>query len=117
MKRRVPWFILTALALAVSIVPPLVATVKQFPVWIERSAEATISGTVCFLIFLCMIPLYKQILALLKTPSAPLMWTILALFMYLMKAIADEMFIVCTVGAISNIAGWALFKWRDAYRR
>ena len=117
MKNRIMAASLTALALLVSIVPPLIATVKQFPIWVERSAEATISGSVCFLIFLCLIPLYKQILAVLKTPSAPLLWTVFALFMYLMKAIADEMFVVGAVGAISNVIGWAIFKWRDVYKR
>ena len=117
MSNRTKEITLTAIALAVSILPPLLVTVTQFPVWVEKSAEATVSGTVCFIGMLCLIPLYKKILAMLKTPSAPILWTVLAAFMYIMKSIADEMFIVSCVGAISNVVGWALFKWRDLYRR
>jgi len=117
MTDRAKAIIINAAALAVSILPPLIVTVMQFPVWTERSAEATVSGTVCFLAFVCFIPLYKKILAMLKTPSAPIMWTVFAVFMYVMRAIAAEMFIVAVVGAISNTVGWALFKWRDVYRR
>ena len=117
MTNRAKASILTAVALLVSILPPLVATLLQFPVWTERSAEATVSGVVCFLGFVCLVPLYKQILALLKTPSAPILWTVLALLMYVMKSIAAEMFVVAVVGAVSNTVGWALFKWRDVYRR
>lgn len=103
---------LTVLGLLMCIVPPLVATALQFPIWIEHSAEATVSGSVVFCAILCFVPLYKKILAMLKSPSAPIMWTVFAVVMYVMKSIADEMFIVSVVGAISNVIGWGLFKLR-----
>lgn len=110
--RRGRYVYLGILGLAMCIIPPLVATAMQFPIWIEHSAEATVSGAVVFCAILCFVPLYKKILAMLKSPSAPLMWTIFAVLMYVMKSIADEMFIVSVVGAISNVIGWGLFKLR-----
>lgn len=114
-KAKYIW--LTALALILSIIPPLIATVLQFPVWTQKSAEATVSGVVVFLSILCFVPLYKKIIQSLKSPSAPVMWTALAVFMYVMRSIAAEMFVVAVVGAISNIFGWIFFKKARKYKR
>ena len=104
-------------AFIVSIAPPLVATLHQFPVWTIRSAEATISGIVVFLAILCFVPLYKKILQSFKTPSAPLMWGVLAVLMYVMKSIAAEMFVVAVIGTASNTIGCFLFKMARKYSR
>ena len=117
MSFRAKYNMLTVVGLLISILPPLVATACQFPVWIKTSAEATVSGSVVFLAILCFVPLYKKILTALKSPSAPLMWTIFAVVMFVMKSIADEMFIVSVVGAISNLVGWGLFKSRRLIRK
>lgn len=108
---------LTSLGLLVSILPPLITTASYFPLWIERSATATVSGVAVFLAILCFVPLYKKILSTLRSPSAPILWTVLAVLMFVMKEIADEMFVVAVVGAISNLVGWAIFKLAKRLRR
>lgn len=116
MRERTKGFILGAVGLTVSTAPPLVTTLMQFPVWVERSEEATVSGIVCFLGLLCLVPLYKHIGRMLRSPSAPVMWGIFAAVMYIMKSIAEQMYIVAVVGVISNVIGWLFFKWRDKYK-
>lgn len=117
MSDKNKYTVFTALALAVSILPPLVATGMQFPVWIEQSAEATVSGSVVFLAILCFVPLYKKILTVLKSPSAPIMWMIFTLVMAVLQSIAREMFIIGVIGTISNFAGWAIFAYRKKFKK
>ena len=54
MKRQA----LKALALAIDVGGPLVATMTQFPLWIERSAEATVSGLFVVFAILSAVPAY-----------------------------------------------------------
>ena len=109
--------ILSFVGMVVSIVPPLITTVHYFPIWVERSPSATISGTVTFLGILCFVPLYKKLLQSLKTPSAPVMWGMLAALMFIMKEIANEMFVIAVVGAVSNLVGCAIFKYARKLKR
>jgi hypothetical protein len=117
MSNKAKYTIITIAGLLISILPPLVTTLYQFPTWIRESAEATVSGVVVFFGILSFVPLYKKILHALRSPSAPIMWTVIAVFLYIIKDIADEMFLISTVGAISNFIGWTLFKFRRKYRR
>ena len=116
MTTRIKYIILNAIALSISIVPPVVTTLMQFPIWIESSAEATLSGTVCLIVFVCCIPFYKQIINYMKSPSVPVVWILIAAAMYIFKEIADQLFIVACVGAVSNLIGMLFFKWRDFYK-
>lgn len=115
MINRTKYAVLTVLAFAVSVIPPFVATLMQFPVWIHNSAEATVSGIAAVLIFLCCVPFWKAIVQYFKSPSAPVMWICICVFMYVMKSIAAEMFMVSLIGAFSNLVGCLFFKLRKRY--
>ncbi len=115
MTNRTKYIILSFVAFLVSVVPPLIATILQFPVWIEASSEATVSGLAVLLIFFSCLPFYKAIINYFKSPSVPVVWLVVCVFMYLMKAIAEQMFIVACVGAVSNLIGAVCFKWRKKY--
>lgn len=106
MKRQA----LKALALAIDVGGPLVATMTQFPLWIERSAEATVSGLFLFFAILSAVPAYKAARRMLKSPSAPIMWLILFVFLIALQAIISEMVIITFVGLVSNTIGFVLFK-------
>lgn len=116
MTARAKYILLNAIAMLISVAPPVVATLMQFPVWIEESSEATLSGTVCLIVFICCIPFYKQIINYMKSPSVPVVWILIAAAMYIFKEIADQLFIVACVGAVSNLIGMCFFKWRDLYK-
>lgn len=116
MSNRVKYIILTCVAFFVSVAPPLAATLLQFPLWIDTSDEALISGVTVLLLFFCCLPFYKAIIAYFKSPSAPVVWICICGFMYVMKSIADQMFVVACVGAVSNLIGMLCFKWRNRYK-
>lgn len=112
MKRR----ILKASAIAIDVGAPLIATLTQFPIWIERSSEATVSGIFLVFALLSVVPLFRYFKALVKSPSAPLMWGILLAFLYAMRVIIDEMIVISFVGLVSNALGWVLFRWANNMR-
>ena len=106
MNRR----ILKASAIAIDVGAPLIATLTQFPIWIERSSEATVSGIFLVFALLSVVPLFRYFKALVKSPSAPLMWGILLAFLYAMRVIIDEMIVISFVGLVSNLVGMGLFR-------
>jgi hypothetical protein len=108
--------VIRIIALLLCVVPPAVTVLLNFPVWIDRSHAATISGTVLVLLVLCCIPFYKAILAYIKSAAAPVLWLLLFAFCYLFGAIVDELTIVAFVGMISNLLGALLFKLEKRYR-
>lgn len=105
--------LLKVLALTLDIFPPLIATLTQFPVWVEQSAEATVSGVVLVLAFFSCIPFIKHIKAFIKSPSVPVMWLIIFVFLTLLQNIISQMIVVCFVGVISNTIGTIIYKIGD----
>lgn len=100
-------------ALMLDVGAPLVATFTQFPVWVERSAEATVSGLFLMFALLCSIPLFKSFKSLLKSPSAPLLWGIMLALLVSLRNIVDEMIVISFVGLVANGIGWGLYKVGD----
>ena len=100
-------------ALMLDVGAPLVATFTKFPVWVERSAEATVSGLFLMFALLCSIPLFKSFKSLLKSPSAPLLWGIMLALLVSLRNIVDEMIVISFVGLIANGIGWGLYKVGD----
>lgn len=115
MSNAVKGRILHISALVVDIIPPLVATLTQFPVWVEHSSEATISGIVLLLVFVCCLPFVKQIVAYLKSPSIPVVWAIIYIALVMLQSIINQMVIVSFIGLIANVIGAGLYKWGDSY--
>ena len=105
MKRR----ILKASAIAIDVGAPLIATLTQFPIWIERSSEATVSGLFVLFALLSAVPLFKHFKTIVRSPSSPLMWGLILAFLYAMRTIIDEMVVVSFVGFIANLIGGGLF--------
>lgn len=105
--------VIKAIALAIDISAPLIATLTQFPVWIESSAEATVSGIVLLLAFFSCIPFLKYLKSYFKSPSIPVVWLILFVILTLLNNIIDQMVVVCFVGLISNSIGTLIYKIGD----
>lgn len=105
--------LLKALAITLDISAPLAATLTQFPVWIEQSAGATVSGIVLLLAFFCCIPFFKHITNFLKSPSIPIVWLVIFVLLTLLNNIINQMIVVCFVGLISNSIGTLIYKIGD----
>lgn len=113
LKRRM----IKGTALAIDIVPPFIATLAQFPIWVDKSADATVSGLFIVLAFFSCLPFIKQIKAFMRSPSIPILWMVLFVMLSALSNIIDQMVIVCFVGMISNIIGTLLYKLGDRYNR
>ena len=102
--------LLKGTAICIDVGAPLVATLTQFPLWIARSAGATVSGIFLLFAILSAGPLFKHFGKFFKTPSAPMMWGLIFAFLMALRAIIEEMLVISFVGVVSNAIGWALFK-------
>ena len=109
MKRK----ILKVCAVCISVGAPLIATLTQFPLWIERSSEATISGIFVLFALLSSVPLFKYFTRLVKSPAAPLVWGVILVSLYALRTIVDEMIVISIAGLVSNCIGWIMFKIAD----
>ncbi len=110
MKNATKGKIIKASAVAFDVAVPFVATLTQFPVWIDRSSSATVSGLFLIFAFLSTIPFINQIKAFLKSPSVWIMWIVLLIVFIALRNIIDEMLVVCFAGAVSGLIGAGIYK-------
>lgn len=101
---------LRVIAVAIDVICPLVAIFCQFPVWVERSAESTVSGLFLVLCVIASIPLFRKISEFMKSPSICVIWLLIFVFFTMLKSIISEMIIVSFVGLISNAVGAIIYK-------
>lgn len=101
-------------AVALDVAAPLAATISQFPIWVDKSSAATVSGLFLVFAFLSAIPFMKQIKAYLKSPSAWSMWCIFLVMFIALRNIIDQIVIIAFVGLIANCGGAGLYKWGES---
>lgn len=104
---------LTIAGFAVSILPPLIATLTQFPDWISKSSGCTVSGIALVCILISIYPLIRAAKKYLFTPSVPFVWLVVTIFVLLLRSIIEQVLIISVVGTISSCIGWVLFRVRD----
>ena len=104
---------ITALGALLCIAPPAVATLCYFPLWVEKSSSATISGLSLILILVSIIPLFRIVKDHISSPSAPVIWILICLFCFAFKSIIDQVLVIAFVGAVSSLAGMLVFWARD----
>lgn len=109
MKKSAKSAIFKTVALCIDVGVPLVATLTQFPIWIERSSEATVSGLALVLIGLSVLPFLKQLKEYFKSPSAWVVWGVVFVILMLMRSIIDQMLVVALAGLVANMIGAVLF--------
>lgn len=101
-------------AVLIDVIVPLIATISQFPIWVEQSGEATMSGLFLMLAFLSCLPFVKQIKEYMKSPSVLVLWLIFYLLLTLLKNIINQMVVVCFAGLIANAIGAVIYKIGDS---
>ena len=113
MTSRTKSIILRIIAVLLCVLPPLAVTLAYFPLWVERSTAATLSGSALVLMLLCLVPLMRQISKGIKTPAMWMIWLFLFLLFFALKAIVDELEVITFVGFVSNSIGAVLYKWGE----
>lgn len=110
MKNATKGKLIKAGAIGLDVAAPLITTLSMFPIWVERSAESTVSGLFLVFAFLSCIPFAKWLLAYFKSPDAWVMWCIVFVLLSILSNIIREMLVVAGVGALANVAGAVLYK-------
>ncbi len=107
----------SSLGLAISIIPVVVATLSYFPLWLAREDASALSGICVLLIGAALVPMYKYLGRMLRSPSAPLMWFSVFVVFLLLSKIANEMTVISFVGFTTNLIGSVFFKLAERYGR
>lgn len=111
MKNKTKGKIMKWAAVTLCVAAPLGATMSQFPMWINRSAESTMSGLFLLLAAVCCIPFRRAIKEYFKSPSVWGLWIIWTVVAVALRNIIDEMLAVGIVGVLSNVPGAFLYAW------
>lgn len=109
MKRSTKGAILKFIAVGIDVSVPLVATLTQFPLWIERSTESTMSGLCLVLIGLSVLPFLKVIKEYFKSPSSWVVFGIIFVLLLLLRNIIDQILIVSLAGFVANFIGAGIY--------
>lgn len=115
MKNKTKGKVIKAVALTIDVASPLIATLCLFPVWVDKSSSATVSGIFLVFAFLSCLPFLKQIKMWLKSPSVPVLWCVFLVLFTILRSIIEQMWFICLVGAISNAIGAILYKIGNTY--
>ena len=102
--------ILKAAAVTIDVSVPLAATLTQFPIWVEKSSEATMSGLFLIFAFISCLPFIKQIKAYFRSPAVWAVWVLLVVLLVCLRNIIDQMVVVCFFGTIANMIGAGVYK-------
>lgn len=110
MTNRTKGNIIKAIAVTIDVTVPLAATLTQFPLWVEKSSEATMSGLFLMFALISCLPFIKQIKEFFKSPSVWVLWVVLLVLFVCLRNIINEMIVVCFFGAVSNLVGSGIYK-------
>lgn len=113
MSNKTKGKIIKGIAIAIDVSVPLIAIITQFPVWVARSSEATVSGLFLLLVIVACLPFLKQLKTYFRSPAAQIVWTIMLVLFICLRNIIDQMVIVCFAGAIANWIGAGIYKIGD----
>lgn len=105
--------ILKAAGLAFCILPPVVAILSYFPIWVASGGEVVISGFALLLLTLAMIPLWKTVKRALTSPASYTLWLIAFIAFFALSNIARDMTVISFVGLTGNLLGAVIFKLAD----
>ena len=110
--RRAHWIFYVS-AWVACILPTLVAGIANLPLIATKNAESTLSGSFTVCLVMCIYPIYKGLVTLFKSPSAPVIMWILFILSFLLHKLAESalfaMVIVFGVAAVGNTIGAILF--------
>lgn len=110
MKNATKGKMIQGFAILLDVAVPLAATFSQFPLWVEQSSEATMSGLFLVFAFFSILPFLKQLKTFFQSPSVPVIWIILFFLFVALRNIINEMIIVCFAGMIANLIGAGIYN-------
>ena len=100
-------------ALTLDVGVPLAVTLSYFPLWVQKSAETTVSGIAVVFALLSLIPVLRVLKKRMKSPAAWMVWTVLAVVLIAINTIIDQAIVVAVFGAAANGVGAVIYKVGD----
>jgi hypothetical protein len=105
------------LGMLICIVPPIIAVLEYFPLWLSDS-ESTLSVFSVVLLVLCCLPFWKQIKAYFKgTPAAWVIWLIITVIFKALAEISGDIGNVAFIALLSNLVGGLIFRLEKRIRK
>lgn len=102
--------LLKGFAIFIDVWAPLMATCTQFPIWVEKSAGATLSGLFVVFAIVSAVPIVRVFKRKNKTPSSAFLWAVIFAMLFALNKIIEQMIAVCFVGMLANIVGSLIYK-------
>ncbi len=113
MSIRVKHTLLNAIALLISVIPPIAATLLYFPLWKDARS---VSGFCLLILIISLVPLLRRIKIELKSASMPFIWGAIFVIFWLFSSIAKQMCVISLIGFISNLLGAIFYGIAKRYR-
>ena len=102
------------LGLALCILPPAIATLEHFPLWLGKG-ESALSLLAVSLLALAAIPLFRILRAHLRTPSAWVFWFVLWLILTVSAPLLSAIRTIAFISFPPGIAGALCFHVAKRY--
>ena len=110
MKRTHKILWLKGIGYGLCIIPPVLATLEHFPLWLGQSQRTAFSFiSLCLLLF-CLLPLRRGIRKWLRSPSAWQVWMILWIVLAFTRHIAEGVLAIAAVACPCSLLGAILFS-------
>lgn len=124
MSDNAKYYILYSLGMIFCIVPPVIATAEYFPIWKRANPAVLLSGmcvsglSLAIMACVALPPVMRMIRQKMtgKTPAAWLGFLIAALIFRMISFVADALFVIFMIAALSNMAGSLLFRAAEHFR-
>lgn len=102
--------VLRVAGLLLSVLPPAIATLEYFPLWLSEGKTA-ISAIALLLLLLSALPLLRILKKHLRTPSPPLLWFILWVLLRAFLPIAAAIERIALISFPTSLLGALFFLW------
>lgn len=119
LNNKVKYELIDILSRLVAAIPPFITTLCFFPLWIDESPGATVSGVAVLAFIVCMIPMWKKIADLKKfifSASMPVFWIIVFAVFYFLQHIASSIVIISLAGLAGSLMCIPITMWRNKYK-
>jgi hypothetical protein len=107
--------LLRVTGLALCVLPPALAVLDYFPLWLADGRKTT-SAFAFLLLLLCALPLWRQIKRWLASPSVWMLWLFVFVFLSLFASIIEGLTAVAFFGFLGGLPGALLLKLADRDR-
>ena len=120
MLKNKPSFVniaLHILGLSFCILPPALATLLYFPVWVESGGGYALAGGGVLILAIFALPIIKRLSHLLARATPYVFWFVMFAVFFALSKISEEMTVISFMGFLGNLIGALIFKAEERKRK